>query len=403
MSAANAALVGSGVQGTVYLLHFDQPVAHARHYLGWAQDLDARLAAHRKAPGPALLRAATEAGVGWRLARVWPGDRYRERQLKARGHTRKCPICRAQTTGADYLFDPADAARPAAPRLRDGWGRYLIPDPTTGEPRAWTRVTTLARTIADHTAIEITERRKIAWGIGARPDLYARAAAATLDDTTDLDQVIEHAGHAAATAAGANTGTALHRFAERLDAGETLDVPAPWDRDLAAYRQTLTTHQITTVPGWLERILLIPEAGVAGTCDRLWTAPSWTLPRIGDLKTAQNIHLAAGEIALQLALYAHATHWWNPATQELHPITEPIDHTTAVVAHLPAGRGTCTLYDINITAGWDAVPLALAVREWRRRNDIATATPPVGGDTELLDELVDEVTRDERASAEAGL
>ncbi|MBB5085041.1 putative GIY-YIG superfamily endonuclease [Nonomuraea endophytica] len=31
--------------GTVYLLHFAQPYRHARHYLGWTTDLQARLAA----------------------------------------------------------------------------------------------------------------------------------------------------------------------------------------------------------------------------------------------------------------------------------------------------------------------------------------------------------------------
>jgi site-specific DNA-cytosine methylase len=36
----------TAVIGTVYLLHFDRPYKHARHYLGWAESLDARLAVH---------------------------------------------------------------------------------------------------------------------------------------------------------------------------------------------------------------------------------------------------------------------------------------------------------------------------------------------------------------------
>lgn len=376
--ASNALLVGTGEAGTIYLLHFDRPFGHARHYLGWAQDLDARLATHGKAHGPALLRAVAEAGIGWRLARTWSGDRYRERQLKARGHTRKCPICRAERTGQHTLIDPHPSpTAERGPRLRDGWGRYLIPDPATGEMRAWTRATTLAATLADRRVLEAWERRNIVWGIGARPDLYAQAAAATVADTEDLNRIIDHARHAAATAAGANTGSALHRFTERVDAGEDLTVPAPWDRDVAAYRDVLADHHITPVPGWIERVLLVPEAGVAGTCDRLWAAPGWPAPRIGDLKTARNVALAIGEIAVQLALYAHAIHWWDPATRTLHPIAEQVDQTTAVVAHLPAGSGECTLQAIDIAAGWDAVALALDVRAWRRRNDLATplATP----------------------------
>ena len=35
-----------------------------------------------------------EAGIGWQLARMWPGGRARERQIKRQGgHARKCPLC----------------------------------------------------------------------------------------------------------------------------------------------------------------------------------------------------------------------------------------------------------------------------------------------------------------------
>jgi hypothetical protein len=33
----------AGGPGTVYLIHFDVPYRRARHYTGWALDLDARL------------------------------------------------------------------------------------------------------------------------------------------------------------------------------------------------------------------------------------------------------------------------------------------------------------------------------------------------------------------------
>jgi hypothetical protein len=82
--------------GTVYLLHFDQPFGHARHYLGWASDgnLHRRLAHHAAGTGANLLRHVGKAGIGWELARTWAGDRTLERRMKARGHTRACPVCR---------------------------------------------------------------------------------------------------------------------------------------------------------------------------------------------------------------------------------------------------------------------------------------------------------------------
>jgi hypothetical protein len=80
--------------GTVYLLHFAEPFGHARHYTGWARNLDAHLAHHEAGSGARLLAVVKDAGIGWTLARTWPGDRTRERQLKNEGGaSRRCPMC----------------------------------------------------------------------------------------------------------------------------------------------------------------------------------------------------------------------------------------------------------------------------------------------------------------------
>jgi predicted GIY-YIG superfamily endonuclease len=79
----------------VYLLHFDQRYQHAGHYTGWADDLDRRLAQHQRGTGARLVEVITQAGIGFRLARIWPGaSRARERSLKnSGGASRYCPIC----------------------------------------------------------------------------------------------------------------------------------------------------------------------------------------------------------------------------------------------------------------------------------------------------------------------
>ena len=89
--------------GTVYLLHFDRlyvpyPGAPLRdcagHYVGWAKNVKRRLAEHAAGHGARLLAVVREAGIGWQLARMWPGGRERERQIKRQGgHARKCPLC----------------------------------------------------------------------------------------------------------------------------------------------------------------------------------------------------------------------------------------------------------------------------------------------------------------------
>lgn len=83
--------------GTVYLLHFDVNLAHARHYIGWAKDLDARLRHHGTSNGSRLMAAVSGAGIGFRVVRTWPGDRHLERKLKQRKDAASlCPQCRAR-------------------------------------------------------------------------------------------------------------------------------------------------------------------------------------------------------------------------------------------------------------------------------------------------------------------
>jgi predicted GIY-YIG superfamily endonuclease len=80
--------------GTVYLLHFDRPYAHAAHYTGWAADLNVRLAEHAAGRGARLLAVIQAAGIGWQLARTWHGTRNKERALKRQGGaSRRCPLC----------------------------------------------------------------------------------------------------------------------------------------------------------------------------------------------------------------------------------------------------------------------------------------------------------------------
>jgi predicted GIY-YIG superfamily endonuclease len=85
---------------TVYLLHFDRPYRHARHYLGSTSDLRARLDQHRAGQGARLMAVVRAAGIDFELARTWTGGRTRERQLKRRhASPRLCPMCGARPRG----------------------------------------------------------------------------------------------------------------------------------------------------------------------------------------------------------------------------------------------------------------------------------------------------------------
>lgn len=83
---------------TVYLLCFERPLKHARHYIGFTtseQTLSARLDHHRAGTGSRLMAAVAAAGISFELARVWPdGSRDFERHLKnGKRAPQLCPRC----------------------------------------------------------------------------------------------------------------------------------------------------------------------------------------------------------------------------------------------------------------------------------------------------------------------
>ncbi len=57
----------------VYLLHFERPFEHARHYLGSAVDLELRLAEQDRGGGSRLMWWVHQAGISRTLARTWRG------------------------------------------------------------------------------------------------------------------------------------------------------------------------------------------------------------------------------------------------------------------------------------------------------------------------------------------
>lgn len=82
----------------VYLIHFDQKLKHAQHYLGYSKKdtPDDRLLVHRAGNGAKILRELNRLGIGYKIVRIWQdGNRKFERQLKNRKNSSKlCPICK---------------------------------------------------------------------------------------------------------------------------------------------------------------------------------------------------------------------------------------------------------------------------------------------------------------------
>lgn len=93
----------------VYLIHFEPAYKHAKHYTGFAEDISARLQAHRDGHGARLTQVAVAAGCELILARIWPGgDRQLERRLKRRkGALHLCPICNGDCEQLRLFMDTA--------------------------------------------------------------------------------------------------------------------------------------------------------------------------------------------------------------------------------------------------------------------------------------------------------
>jgi hypothetical protein len=248
--------------------------------------------------------------------------------------------------------------------------RYRLPDPQTGKPTLWTRSTTWAKAIADMQAITKWEKRMVAKGIATRQDLVALAAATPLENKDKLNEIADSAKEFAKASAGSNLGTALHAFTEQVDRGEELTAPAPWDADIAAYQAKLTAEKVTIIPDLIERVVVVPAYKVAGKLDRIVDLNDGGLPVIADVKTTQKIDYSWTEIAIQLALYAHAQHMTTEDYTDYLPMPN-VDLDRALVMHIPAGQARCDLYTVNIAAGWEAAYICKIVRGWRNRKDLA--------------------------------
>lgn len=82
-------------QGTIYILHFDEPLHHARHYIDFSQHIDKRMACHEAGNGSKLMKAIKGKGISFKVARTFPGDRTFERKLhRFKKIKNYCPFCK---------------------------------------------------------------------------------------------------------------------------------------------------------------------------------------------------------------------------------------------------------------------------------------------------------------------
>lgn len=253
---------------------------------------------------------------------------------------------------------------------RDRWGRPLITPVDGGKPIPYTRVSTLAKTLDDKTALTKWKQRQVVIGLGARPDLVAVASTVKGDDRK-LDEVVESAMTAAESERAANIGTALHAMSEQVDQDASLEAfPAEFRADLAAYKTALAgIHMVAT-----EMFVVTDEVQAAGTFDRLVRLPDGRV-LVADLKTGRHESSYPHAAATQMAIYARG-HLYDPERGRVgHLPALGIDQAHGLLIHLPAGQAKCDLYLLDLNVGWALAQTAVAVKAAFKGKPITPYTP----------------------------
>lgn len=254
---------------------------------------------------------------------------------------------------------------------RDRWGRPLIEPPGGGKAIAYTRISTLAKTLDSKDALMMWKQRMTAIGLGKRPDLAQLAGVTDPLDKRALNDIVKGAMAAAESDKAANVGTTLHSLTEAHDLGTLGDVPPDHAADLEAY--AVATAGLTMKAA--ERFVVNDELQAAGTFDRLAVLPDGRIV-VADLKTGQSEPNYPHGVTTQVAIYARS-HLYDAATNTRKEYLPDLGVSTDVglLIHLPAGQAACDLYLLDLNVGWQLAKAATAVRTIYKSKPITEYAP----------------------------
>jgi hypothetical protein len=252
---------------------------------------------------------------------------------------------------------------------RDGHGRYLLPDPVTGEIKGRTRVTTIAGVLDSGYGLGPWKLRQVARGMGLRPDLMARAGVADPEDPGYdklLTSIAASAFEAAGGNVGSNLGSAQHKALERYFGGTSIeDLPEYFHPDLIGVRDALAVHGIEILPEYLERTVYCSQYDRGGKIDGIARLKDGSLVII-DWKTEKDpVKYPEGK-TIQEAFYNHSNLMMNYQTQQYEPMPA-VRQDIALVIWCPPGTGQAKVFQVPTLLGWQGAWIAESVRAWRQQ------------------------------------
>jgi len=251
----------------------------------------------------------------------------------------------------------------------DGWNRYLLPHPITGKLQAWSRVSTIAKSVSDQWALGQWSCRHTALGLSKKPKLLDEIQGLHPEkDKNRIQSIVDEAMEVANAHYRAQEGTDFHTDAQFWEESGQPSLGEDDSLELHLYQKLLEQEEITVLSEYIERVIVIPDLGVAGTLDKFLYKEEWELPRIGDLKTGKtsNLKYLFNETSIQEALYSRGTYMWTGKNNGYMEMPE-IDQQFGVIIHVPIGEKRASLWNIDIDEGWAAVDLCFKVREWRKQ------------------------------------
>lgn len=248
--------------------------------------------------------------------------------------------------------------------------RFFMESATRNEPKSgngkwrtengdYTAATTMAATIIDKYGVQVWEKRHLAHGLIARPDLIELLRATPMEDKRTIDRAVKDALVMSKKDEKANLGTAFHSYAqavfERRMAIES--IPEPFGAAVRAFFAELDRYHLVLIS--CEQEIVNERARSAGRYDFVVQHRTLGWLAILDAKTGADISRGAPEFAQQLAIYNHAESRESAMRTDI-----------ALIAHVSVEFGTCDVSQVDTDAGWAAVMLALRVRAYRNRSDL---------------------------------
>jgi hypothetical protein len=95
--------------GQLYIVHFSEKFAHARHYTGYVKsDLPRatfiRFKKHLAGKGSRFLNIVNEAGIRFKLVKIITNQTLQDEKKLKKHAARYCPICKAEREAGKQLF-----------------------------------------------------------------------------------------------------------------------------------------------------------------------------------------------------------------------------------------------------------------------------------------------------------